>query len=198
MPSSFFINVSMCKDEYTQFSPLKSCNNNKKSIKKIVMTNEPTIKLTTKKELYAIMESLKKWHSQGIQLNMLQRSLPERAAEVSSLREQLSSQMRRGDAEIILMCGVNNQCDHTHLVEKSQSLASAWLLDKDAERLSPWLKLLLYPVSLYTFILEQQPRVKNSSIVSTLSYLAHQISNVCNFWPIVGPQEMPGGRCMCF
>lgn len=99
----------MCKDEYTQFSPLKSCNNNKKSIKKIVMTNKPTIKLTTKKELYAVTESLKKWHNQGIQLNMLQRSLPERAAEVSSLREQLSSQMRRGDAEIILMCGVNNQ-----------------------------------------------------------------------------------------
>lgn len=51
-----------------------------------------------------------------------------------------------------------------------------------------------HPVSLYTFILEQQPRAKNSSVVSTLSYLKHQISNVHNFWPIVGPQEMPGGR----
>lgn len=55
-----------------------------------------------------------------------------------------------------------------------------------------------HPVSLYTFILEQQPQVKNRYLVLTLSYLKHQISNMRNFWPIVGPQEIPGGRCMCF
>lgn len=42
------------------------------------MTNEPIIK----KELYPMMKSLKMCHNQGIQLNIYQQSLPERAAEV--------------------------------------------------------------------------------------------------------------------
>lgn len=43
-------------------------------------------------------------------------SLPERAAEVVSLREGLSSQIsKRGNSGIILMCGVNNLLrTHTH------------------------------------------------------------------------------------
>lgn len=52
---------------------------------------------------------------------------------------------------------------------------------------------MFHPVSLHTFIIEQQPRVKNSYLVSTSSYLKHQISNIHNI-PLVGPQEMPGGR----
>lgn len=52
---------------------------------------------------------------------------------------------------------------------------------------------MFHAVSLHTFIIEQQPRVKNSYLVSTSSYLKHQISNIHNI-PLVGPQEMPGGR----
>lgn len=147
------------------------------------------------------MESLKKWHNQGVQLNTLQWSLPERVGEVSSLREQLSSHMRRGDAEIILMCGVNNQ-SWSHTLGRKISVISRCMDPRqrcgEVRSMVEIAFMAFHPVSLYTFILEQQPQVKNRYLVLTLSYLKHQISNMHNFWPIVGPQEIPGGRCMCF